>query len=248
MSDPADFYTGLIAELYEPLASGITGSQRFIDFVKTHGEPALEICCGSGLPILDLIEAGLDVDGLDASEDMLRICNEKSLKRNLEVTLHHSRMQDFVVARKYRSVYIANGSITLLSSDADLHNTLLRIRACLDPIGTVLIDLEVPDVADLQKYVGRFKTTEFEGYQLRVGMTHLEWNEMNQQLVAELRYERIDPNGKVESVDRSWARKIWSVDQFSEHLVNAGFNLRDVDESHGELIQVFASVATPYVE
>ena len=48
----------------------------------------------------------------------------------------------------------------------------------------------------------------------------------------------------VESVERSWARTIWNVDQFSEHLINAGFDLRSVDESHGELIQVFASVAT----
>ncbi|MEZ7959056.1 MAG: class I SAM-dependent methyltransferase [Pseudomonadales bacterium] len=244
MNDAADFYTGLIAELYEPLASGITGSRRFIDFVKTHGEPALEICCGTGLPILDLIEAGLDVEGLDASEDMLKICNANSRKRNLEVTLHHSKMQDFAVPRKYRSVYVANGSITLLSSDADLHSTLVRIRACLAPTGTVLIDLDVPNVADLRKYVGRFKTTEIDGYQLRVGMTHLEWNEISQQIVAELRYERIDPKGEVESVDRSWARTIWNVDQFSEHLINAGFNLRSVDESHGELIQVFASVAT----
>ena len=244
MNDAAEFYTGLIAELYEPLASGITGSTRFIDFVKTHGEPALEICCGTGLPILDLIEAGLDVEGLDASEDMLKICDENSRKRNLEVILHHSKMQDFVVARKFRSVYVANGSITLLSSDADLHNTLVRIRDCLDPTGTILIDLDIPNVADLRKYVGRFKTIESEGYQLRVGMTHLEWNEVDQQLVAKLRYERINPKGEVESVDRSWARTIWNVDQFSEHLVNAGFALRNVDESRGELIQVFASVAT----
>jgi SAM-dependent methyltransferase len=244
MNDAAEFYTGLIAELYEPLASGITGSRRFIDFVKNHGEPALEICCGTGLPILDLIEAGLDVEGLDASEDMLSICIENSRKRNLAVTLHHSKMQNFVVSRKFRSVYIANGSITLLSSDADLHNTLARIRACLEPTGTVLIDLDVPNVADLRKYVGSFKTTEIEGHQLRVGMTRLEWNEMSQQLVAELRYERINPKGEVESVDRSWARTIWNVDQFSEHLIDAGFDLRSVDESRGELIQVFASVAT----
>lgn len=243
MNDAADFYTGLIADLYEPLASGITGSSRFIDFVRTHGEPALEICCGTGLPILDLIETGLDVEGIDASRDMLKICNENSRRRNLEVTLHHSKMQDFVVVRKFRSVYIANGSITLLSSDADLHNTLLRIRSCLDPTGVVLIDLDVPNVASLRKYVGRFKTTEHEGDQLRVGMTDLKWDKISQKLVAELRYERIDPKGNVESVDRSWARKIWNVDQFSEHLLNAGFDVRSVDESGGELIQIFASVA-----
>ncbi len=244
MIDAAEFYTGLVAELYEPLASGITSSSRFVDFVKTHGEPALEICCGTGLPILDLVEAGLDVEGLDASEDMLRICHENSRKRNLEVTLHHSKMQDFVVARKFRSVYVANGSITLLSSDADLHDTLLRIQTCLDPTGSLLIDLDVPDVAALRKHVGRFKTTEIDGYQLRVGMTHLAWNETSQQLVVDLRYERIDPKGNLESVDRAWARKIWGVDEFSEHLAKAGFELRSVDDSQGELVQVFASVAS----
>lgn len=244
MSDAADFYTGLIAELYEPLAGGISSSARFIDFVKIHGEPALEVCCGTGLPILDLIEVGLDVEGLDASKDMLRICDEKAKKRNLQVTLHHSKMQDFVLPRKYRSVYVANGSITLLSSDADLYNTLVRIRDCLEPTGTLLIDLDVPNIAELQKYVGGFKTIESEGFTLRVGMTHLEWDEVSQQLVAELRYERINPKGEVESVDRAWTRTIWSRDQFCEHLTKAGFDLKSVDDSRGQVLQVFASVAS----
>ena len=31
------------------------------------GEPALEIGCGDGDPLLDLVAAGLDVEGLDAA-------------------------------------------------------------------------------------------------------------------------------------------------------------------------------------
>ena len=104
----------------------------------------------------------------------------------------------------------------------------------------MLIDLDVPNVAELRKYVGGFKTTEVEGYQLRVGMTHLDWQEMSQQLVAELRYERIDPEGKVESVDRTWIRTIWTMEQFSEQLHRAGFSITSVDESGGEIIQVLA--------
>lgn len=37
MNEAADFHTGPVAEPYEPLGSGITGSNRFIDFVKIHG-------------------------------------------------------------------------------------------------------------------------------------------------------------------------------------------------------------------
>jgi hypothetical protein len=33
-SDPAEFYTGLVAELYEPLAGGIPASKSFIQFVE----------------------------------------------------------------------------------------------------------------------------------------------------------------------------------------------------------------------
>jgi len=243
MNDAADFYTGLVADLYEPLAGGITGSARFIDFVKTHGEPALELCCGTGQPILDLLESGLDVEGIDSSKDMLKICEEAARQRNLIVILHQAKMQDFVLARKFKSVYVANGSITLLQSDSDLNKTLLRIRDCLQPTGTVLIDLDVPDVASLRKYVGRFKETEHKGFQIRVGMTELDWDAETQKLSVLLRYERIDTSGGVESVERMWTRTIWSIDQFCEHLANAGFNLKQIAEPVGETIQITASVA-----
>ena len=72
--DPAQFYTGLIAELYEPLAGGIGDAEPYIDFVRRYGEPALELCCGSGRPMLELLDCGLAVEGLDSSTDMLALC------------------------------------------------------------------------------------------------------------------------------------------------------------------------------
>ncbi|MCB1647304.1 MAG: class I SAM-dependent methyltransferase, partial [Pseudomonadales bacterium] len=74
----AEFYSGLIAELYEPLAGGIGSSDRFIRFVRKGGEPALEVGCGTGLPMLDLLAAGLEVEGLDASADMLSQCRSRA--------------------------------------------------------------------------------------------------------------------------------------------------------------------------
>src|SRR6478735_4388662 len=48
--DPADFYTGLVAELYAPLRSGTPDADRYVRFVREHGEPALELGCGDGDP------------------------------------------------------------------------------------------------------------------------------------------------------------------------------------------------------
>lgn len=244
MNDPAEFYTGLVAELYEPLAGGISASKRFIQFVEQHGDPALEICCGTGLPLLDLIEAGLDVEGMDASKDMLEICAKKASERGVLVTLHQAKMQDFKIPRKFRCTYIANGSITLLSNDDDLRQTFKAIKDCLDPDGVVLFDLDVPNVDGLRPYIGKFKEAQHEGCRIRVGMTEMDWHEEDQKLIIMLRYERISQSGEMESVDRSWERKIWSLDRFSELLVESGFNINDVEQIDGEVMQVCASVAT----
>lgn len=243
MSDPSNFYTGLVAELYEPLAGGISDSSRFIKFVEKHGEPALEICCGTGLPLLDLLEAGLDVEGVDSSKDMLEICEAKARKRGLRAKLHQAKMQDFKVLRRFRSVYIANGSITLLPSDEDLRQTLRAIIECLDPGGVVLFDLDVPKVDDLRRHIGKFRESQDEGCLIRVGMTRVDWHEEDSELSIKLRYERISPKGEVESVDRDWFRKVWSVDRFCELLVDSGFCIGEVEALDGGITQVCAGVA-----
>ena len=243
MSDPSNFYTGLVAELYEPLAGGISDSNRFIKFVEKHGEPALEICCGTGLPLLDLVEAGLEVEGVDASKDMLEICEAKASERGLRVTLHHAKMQDFRMLKRFRSAYIANGSITLLPSDDDLRQTLKTIIECLDPGGVVLFDLDIPKVNDLRRHIGKFRETQHEGCRVRVGMTQVDWHEEDSELIIKLRYERVSPKGEVESVDKDWFRKIWSVDRFCELLVDSGFYIAEVESLDGGITQVCAGVA-----
>jgi len=243
MRDPANFYTGLVAELYEPLAGGISDSNRFINFVRKHGEPALEICCGTGLPLLDLLEAGLDVEGVDASKAMLEICEAKADARGLRVTLHHVKMQDFSLPRHFRSAYIANGSITLLPGDDDLRQTLGAILGCLAPGGVVLFDLDVPEVDSLRRNIGTFRETQHEGCLVRVGMTRVDWREKESELIINLRYERVDSKGEVESVDRDWFRKVWSVDRFSELLVESGFYVLEAEGLGGGITQVCAKAA-----
>ncbi len=78
-ADPASqFYTGLVAELYEPLVSYRARADEYVPFLDRSGQPVLEIACGSGVPMLDLLRRGYDVEGLDASQDMLALCREKA--------------------------------------------------------------------------------------------------------------------------------------------------------------------------
>lgn len=60
--DAADFYTGIVAELYGP---------PYAAFIRQAGMPALEPGCGDGDPLLELCRRGLDVDGVESSTDLL---------------------------------------------------------------------------------------------------------------------------------------------------------------------------------
>jgi hypothetical protein len=56
--DPADFYTGIVAELYSPLKSTSQSWEPYAEFIGAAGQPALELGCGEGEPLLELLRRG----------------------------------------------------------------------------------------------------------------------------------------------------------------------------------------------
>jgi ubiquinone/menaquinone biosynthesis C-methylase UbiE len=46
--------------------------------IERAGQPALDVGCGTGRLVLDYLVAGLDVDGVDNSPEMLALCREKA--------------------------------------------------------------------------------------------------------------------------------------------------------------------------
>ncbi len=221
---PSRFYRGLVAELYEPLASERARADDYIPFLDHSGTPALELACGSGLPLVELVERGYEVEGLDASQDMLDRCCARAAERNLEVTLHLAEMQSFSLARRYRSIFLAGASFTLLTTDEDGASALDRVYAHLEPGGSVLIPLEIPSVEAIRGSLGllREATTE-TGDHLRVAMVALDLSADGRTLCRRLRFERIPAGGETEVVERDWRTRWWSQGQFREMLLSARF-------------------------
>ena len=143
--EPSLFYTGLVAELYAPLRSSEPPDPApYARFVARSGEPALELGCGDGEPLLDLRASGLDVEGLDSSPDMLARCRAAAAERGLAVTLHESRIEEMELVRRYRSIYLAGATFNLIVDDDTAWRALTRIRAHLEPDGSALIPLFIP--------------------------------------------------------------------------------------------------------
>ena len=224
-SSSADqFYSGLVAELYDPLASEPTRAEDYAPFLNASGTPALELACGSGSPLLDLLEQGYEVEGLDSSNDMLSLCRARALERGLEPTLHRGLMQSFSLARRYRSIFIAGASFTLLTNDEDARSALTHIAHHLEPGGNALIPIEIPDLDEVGRAIGHVRQLEdASGARLSVSVTAVERAADEQGASIRLRYERVPVAGEPEVVEREWQRRWWTQDRLGALATETGF-------------------------
>ena len=68
------------------------------------------------------------VDGVDSSADMLDRLRASAAARGLSVTVHQQRMEDLDLPRRYRSIFLAGATFTLLATDDLALRALRAIR------------------------------------------------------------------------------------------------------------------------
>jgi SAM-dependent methyltransferase len=111
--------------------------------IERFGQPALDLGCGTGRILLPLLEAGLDVDGIDVSADMLAHCRHQAAARGLRPTLSAQPMHQLEPPRRYRTVYICD-SFGIGGSRTDDVQALRRIHAALEPGGALVFSMDLP--------------------------------------------------------------------------------------------------------
>lgn len=138
-------YVGLAAELYDlwygPEAGVDDGYQRGI--AESPG-PVLEIGCGTGRQLLPALRAGMDVEGVDNSPDMLAICRRKATRAGLAPVLHQQEARHLALPRRYATVFCAYGTIQLFHDWDEALEVLRRIYHHLEPGGRFLVDISTP--------------------------------------------------------------------------------------------------------
>lgn len=222
MSDPADFYTGLVARMYAPLRSSDPDPATYRSFVVRYGAPALELGCGDGDPLLDLVATGLHVEGLDSSADMIARARRRAAERGLEVTFHRARMEDMSLGRTFRSIYLAGPTFNLLVDDDRAAAALARVRAHLEPGGVALVPLFVPP--DESHRVGEVTTAG----SLRLTRVAARRDRAARTQVVRLRYEDGD-----EMVERDWVLHWHTPAGFRELAVRGGLEVVSVQTPSG---------------
>jgi ubiquinone/menaquinone biosynthesis C-methylase UbiE len=139
-------YQGLVAECYdlwfgeEPFWDQAFFEER----LRRNGGVALEVGCGTGRLLLPFLRDGLQVEGVDASAEMLALCRQKAAALDVAPVLYQQHMQEINLPQRYHTIFVPACSFQILATRQEAFATLRHLRQHLAPGGELLLTLEVP--------------------------------------------------------------------------------------------------------
>ena len=120
----------------------------YVDLAERVGGHALEIGCGTGRVLLEVAAHGIEIDGLDSSEDQLRMLRAKlevlSPEVRNRIRLHHADMRTFSLDRRFRLITAPFRPVQHLYTVAEQIAAFRAIRKHLLPDGRFAFDAFYP--------------------------------------------------------------------------------------------------------
>lgn len=107
------------AELYDLLNLQVGGDEFYVEFAKERGGRVLDLACGSGRLLPQLVDAGLEVAGLDLAPAMLERARRRLGERAGQVELVLGDMRGFSFGQPFDTILIPYCSLIYMHSDAD---------------------------------------------------------------------------------------------------------------------------------
>ena len=138
------WHHGLVARWWAEFNTDGDDIEVFTALVDRSGTPALDAGCGTGRVLLPMVRAGLDVDGSDASPDMLAWCRRRADSEGLEVRLDAQAMHELDLPNRYRTIIVA-GAFGVGSDRSEDLEGLRRLYDHLEPDGNLMIDHHLPN-------------------------------------------------------------------------------------------------------
>lgn len=140
-----DSYRNL-ARVYDRLMDDVDYG-RWLDYARRiwgdrKPETVVDLACGTGTMAKMLAQQGFRVIGVDISEDMLAVAEEKS--RGLDVRYLHQDMRALTLSEPVDTVVCFFDSINYLLEEEDVVRTFEQVFAQLEEGGTFLFDVHTP--------------------------------------------------------------------------------------------------------
>jgi SAM-dependent methyltransferase len=221
-------YDALVAQAYDcwlPPDGEYDDRDRYREVIERGDGPALELGCGNGRLLLDFRKAGLDVEGVDSSADMLAICRARADRAGIELTLYQADWTNFELPRRYSTIYNPAGSFSLIEDDEQARQALTTWLRHLAPGGKLLVEMGIPrsDFDAQWEWKVRRSATRADD-----GVTFMVHEALRCDVTAQLthnlhRHEVWDAHGElVTTFIRRHRLRWWTRNQLEELLLESG--------------------------
>jgi SAM-dependent methyltransferase len=143
--EPVTWHHGLVARWWAEVNEPEPGELAFYRAaIERFGQPALDLGCGAGRLLVPLVAAGMDVDGVDVSVDMLERAGEAVAAAGAarEGQLARQAFHDLDRPRRYGTIYCCD-SFGIGGSREDDELALRRVLAHLEPGGAFVLTIDV---------------------------------------------------------------------------------------------------------
>lgn len=195
-------------------------------------QPALELGCGDGDPLLELRARGLDVEGVDASADLLARGTTRADAAGLEVVTHQQRFEELDLSRSYRSTFLAGPTFNLLPGDDLALCALLRIREHLTDDGTALVPLWIPAPAAPDTFGSIREAPADDGSWLTFTALGEVYDAELRTRTTAVRYGRHTTEGD-DLTERDWVIHWHTQESFADLVREARLQVADLTDLHG---------------
>ena len=106
---------------------------------------AVDLACGTGSVALLLAQEGLDVVGVDLSEEMLTVASQKALEQDNRPIFICQSLQQLQLPRGVDLAVCALDSLDYILDPADCQEAIRRVYKVLNPGGIFIFDVNTPE-------------------------------------------------------------------------------------------------------
>ena len=144
MDLPEYEYKGLIAEAWDVFrgdTSNWPDRHFYLAAIQKYGQPVLDVGCGTGRLLLDYLQQGIDIDGVDNSPEMLAVCRRKAQKLGLNPRLYEQYLENLDIPRRYQTILVPSSSLQLIIDPEPLEQSMKRLYEHLLPGGVLIASI-----------------------------------------------------------------------------------------------------------
>ncbi|AOH55783.1 methyltransferase [Peribacillus muralis] len=189
------------------------------------GRKVLDLACGTGEMTVELAQHGFEVTGVDLSDEMLLVANEKAVKLGLAIPLFQQNMAELEGLGQFDCVTIFCDSLNYLRDEADIVKTFNRVHEHLKDGGLFLFD-----VHSIYKMEEVFRDHTFAVSDEDVSYI---WDCFPGEEAYSVEHElsffvKDERSGLYDRFDELHYQRTYPVDQYKKWLQQAGFTVTEL--------------------